>query len=134
MAVKESSDYMIWLREHPATAGRMKSQSRYIINVLAGTGLPDAFRPNVDPVALISWLLEEDDYSKKTIEDKMKRFLKVSQKVNHLIIRLTDAKSIGDPELESCAKDWGLELKEDAIARGAIVEKPRGKASEISNA
>ncbi len=114
LAVEKSSDYMIWLRDNSQTDERMKKDSRYIINALAGTGLPDAFRPYVDPVALISWVLEEDNYSKRTIEAKMQQFLRVSQKVNHLIIRLSDAQSKGDHQQESCAKDWGLELKANA--------------------
>ena len=65
----------------------------------------------VDPIALISWLIEEDNVSGQMIESKMNRFLRVSQKVNHLIVRLTDAKAAGDQEPDSCAKDWGLELK-----------------------
>lgn len=68
-------------------------------------------RPYVDPVALLSWLMEETDFTGSSMEDKLERFLKVSRKVNHLIVRLTDAKAAGDEEPDSCAKDWGLELK-----------------------
>jgi hypothetical protein len=120
MAVNQSKTYMVWLRDRDPSAGRMSTASRFIINVLAGTGLPDSFRPYVDPIALMSWLMEEDNYSRKTMGSKMERFLKVSQKVNHLIIRLTDAKSVGDHEPESCAKNWGLELKAAARARGIL--------------
>lgn len=52
MAVNASAKYMVWLRDHPPSAGRMKSTSLAVVNALAGTGLPDAFRPERDIVHL----------------------------------------------------------------------------------
>ena len=48
-AVNASAKYMVWPRDHPPSAGKMKSASLHVINALAGTGMPDAFRPYVDP-------------------------------------------------------------------------------------